>query len=79
MESLGIHLLAVLRCPLTRLSLSEISLQQATALGLSESDMPGWSGALLRADKRALYPVRQGLPILLAEELHLVEEAKHLP
>ena len=76
MESVGSHFLAVLRCPLTQLGLNEISLQQAAVLGLLESDLSGCSGALLRSDGLAIYPVRGGLPVLLAEELRAVDEAR---
>lgn len=73
MESLNASFVARLRCPLTQMGLQWITLKEAQDLGLSAPEMGDWSGALLRSDGKALYPVRKGLPVMLAEAIHPVE------
>ena len=68
MEFPSHRFLGLLRCPLTRLSLRWVGVEEFAKLGLAV-DSAGWSGALLRSDLRVVYPVRNGLPILLPEEL----------
>jgi uncharacterized protein YbaR (Trm112 family) len=65
----------VLRCPLTGLSLQFIPRDALPGLGLPAEACGNWSGALLRADARAVFPVRGGIPVLLAEELRTVGPA----
>lgn len=74
MEFPSHHFLRLLRCPLTRLPLRWIGSGDLPKLGLLR-ELPGWTGALLRSDLRVVYPVRNGLPILLAEELVPVDAA----
>lgn len=59
-------LLALLRCPETMLKLSRAPAE----LIAGKVDRAGQSieAALLRADGKVLYPIRNGIPILLAEE-----------
>lgn len=61
--------LAVLRCPSTRqpLALAEPDL---LAQVNARNDRPGGNlvAALVREDRRVLYPIQNGIPVLLAEE-----------
>lgn len=64
--------LRFLHCPLTGLGLEFIKTEALPSLGVAPEQFASWSGALLRADGRALFPVRSGIPVLLAEELRSV-------
>lgn len=59
-------LLSQLRCPLTQQTLTEAP----AALLVDRKDRDGRSldAALLRADGAVLYPIRSGIPVLVAEE-----------
>lgn len=70
--------LRILRCPVTGLALELLSLDALPALGIAPAQSAGWSGALLRTDSRALFPVRLGIPVLLPEELHSVGDGSAL-
>ena len=62
---------SLLRCPLTRLPLELVLPGGFAAVGLAVGlETAGWTAALVRSDGRAAYPVRGGIPVLLAEELH---------
>jgi uncharacterized protein YbaR (Trm112 family) len=54
------ELLSLLRCPETRQTLEPAPADLLARFGLEE--------ALLRADRALLYPVRDGIPILLPDE-----------
>jgi len=66
--------LRILRCPLTGLALELVTPDALLSLGIAPAQSASWSGALLRTDARALFPVRSGIPVLLPEELHSVGE-----
>ena len=70
--------LRTLRCPLTGLALEFITPDALPALGIAPAQSASWSGALLRTDARAVFPVRLGIPVLLPEELHSVGEGPAL-
>jgi uncharacterized protein YbaR (Trm112 family) len=69
MPFLDSQFVALLRCPASRSALEEVSLEQLSSLGLTRAQCAGWDAGLLRADRRGAYPLRKGLPVLLAEEL----------
>lgn len=73
MPFLDPRFLGLLRCPSSRLPLKEASLEQLAILGLAKSRCAGWDAGLLRADDSGVYPVRGGIPVLLFEELVLLE------
>jgi uncharacterized protein YbaR (Trm112 family) len=59
-------LLSQLRCPQTQQALTEAP----AALLADRKDRDGrpLEAALLRADSAVLYPIRSGIPVLIAEE-----------
>ena len=59
----------LLCCPVSRLPLRERTLNQLATLGLTPDQYAGWDAGLLRGDGRGVYPLRGGIPILLAEAL----------
>lgn len=72
------ELLALLRCPETHQMLTEATpemiakLNQAIGAGTAknrggEKVVDAVSGGLLREDKKFIYPIRNGLPILLID------------
>jgi uncharacterized protein YbaR (Trm112 family) len=75
---LAAALLALLRCPETRQPLApapEPLLARARAEAWptrAGAAPPPFEEALLRADGRLLYPIRQGIPILLLDDSILV-------
>jgi uncharacterized protein YbaR (Trm112 family) len=69
MPFLDSQFLALLRCPTTRLPLKEASLECLAGLGLAQDQCLGWDAGLLRSDGLAAYPLRKGIPVLLAEEM----------
>ena len=69
MPCLDSQFVGLLRCPVSHSPLEEASLEQLARLGLPLEQCPGWDGALLRTDGRGAYPLRKGIPVLLAEEL----------
>jgi len=69
MELPSLTFVNLLRCPLTRLPLKAVAEEGFGEAGLAGKDTSGWSAALVRSDLRAVYPVRRGIPVLLAEEL----------
>lgn len=81
METLDPAFVGVLRCPVTRSSLRWVSADFLRTLvpghfPQAESEkMEHWDGALLVEDGRGLYPVRGGIPVLLAEELVRIPES----
>jgi len=80
MESLSLSFVNSLRCPLTLKGLSLVGPEDFARIGLSEALDQHWSGALLRSDQCAAYPVRDGIPVLLAEEIRLLPvPASHTP
>jgi uncharacterized protein YbaR (Trm112 family) len=69
MPFLDSQFLALLRCPTTRLPLKEASLEHLAGLGLAQDRCLGWDAGLLRSDGLGAYPLRKGIPVLLAEEM----------
>jgi uncharacterized protein YbaR (Trm112 family) len=65
--------LQVLRCTLTSLTFSQVPLETLWKLGVTAQQTLGWESALLREDRKVAYPVRAGVPVLLAEEAQLVD------
>jgi uncharacterized protein YbaR (Trm112 family) len=72
MPFLDPQFVALLRCPATRLPLKEASLEELASIGLPQEQCSGWDAGLLRSDGRAAFPLRRGIPVLLAEELRPV-------
>ena len=68
MPFLDSQFVGLLRCPVSRSPLEEASLEQLTRLGLTLAQCAGWDAGLLRTDRRGAYPLRRGIPVLLAEE-----------
>ncbi len=69
MPYLDSQFVALLRCPASRSPLEEASLERLARLGLTQEQCAGWDAGLLRTDGRGAYPLRKGIPVLLAEEL----------
>ena len=65
-------LLPLLRCPQTQQPLTVAP--AALLAGRTERDGRPLEGALLRADGAVFYPIRGGIPVLLAEEARPVAE-----
>ena len=72
-------LLQILRCPLTGQPLvwaDEATVRRGNATlqaragreSRSETENASFTAALIREDRKVLYPVRDGIPVLLAEE-----------
>jgi uncharacterized protein YbaR (Trm112 family) len=59
-------LLALLCCPVTRQPLEPAAPDQLAAL--NEQISPPLEAALIRADGKVAYPVRDGIPLLVAGE-----------
>jgi uncharacterized protein YbaR (Trm112 family) len=51
--------LALLVCPATRQSLRQATVEELVKLGVN--------AALVREDSRVAYPVREGIPVLIAD------------
>lgn len=68
MASLASEFVGLLRCPITGQRLSEAPESELRRFPVFESFRPMAQCWLLRADGRMLYPVRNGLPVLLKEE-----------
>ena len=64
--TLPTDLLDILRCPVTRQRLTPADPDQLARLNALVADP--LEAALVRADGTAAYPVRDGIPVLLAEE-----------
>ncbi len=61
-------LLELLRCPATRQRLVRANTHQLTRLKADPRAAEPFDDALVREDGLAAYPVRGGIPILLADE-----------
>lgn len=61
-------LLAILRCPETRQPLAPADAATLARVNARPGAGEPLSEALVTADGRRLYPVREGIPILLVEE-----------
>jgi uncharacterized protein YbaR (Trm112 family) len=66
--ALPLSFVSALRCPLSAQRLVEVPAESLALLGFGGVRSEGWSGALLREDRRVVYPVRGGIPVLLGEE-----------
>jgi uncharacterized protein YbaR (Trm112 family) len=66
-------LLAVLRCPQTQQTLTVAP--PVMIVGRADADGRPLQAALLRADGVVLYPIRDGIPVLLSEAAVSVEVA----
>ena len=69
MPFLDSQFVGLLRCPASHSALEEVSVEQLARLGVAREQCAGWDAGLLRADRRGVYPLRRGIPVLLAEEL----------
>ena len=65
-------LLALLRCPLTQQTLA-VAPEELLAGSVDRDGRP-LEAALIRADGAVVYPIRDGIPVLLAEEAVAVAE-----
>ncbi|MEI6715833.1 MAG: hypothetical protein WCO60_18940 [Verrucomicrobiota bacterium] len=81
MEALSADFVSVLRCPVTRGPLRWIPRGLWEGLEVGETGMAafeqtvsGWEGGLMREDGEGMYPVRGGIPVLLAEEFVKIPE-----
>jgi uncharacterized protein YbaR (Trm112 family) len=79
MPVLDSRFVGLLRCPASRAPLREASLEQLASLGLAEEQCQGWDAGLVRVDGQGAYPLRNGIPVLLAEELVLLKGAEAAP
>jgi len=61
-------LLEILCCPITKQPLHEANAEELEKLKLE--------AALLTEDKKRAYPIRQNIPVLLAEECVLIDELR---
>ncbi|MDR1830924.1 MAG: Trm112 family protein [Candidatus Fibromonas sp.] len=61
-------LLEILCCPITKQPLQEANAEELEKLKLE--------AALITADKKRAYPIRQNIPVLLAEECVLIDELR---
>ncbi len=75
MPFLDSQFVGLLRCPASGSLVEEVTLEQLSALGLTPEQCAGWEAGLLRADLRGAYPLRRGIPVLLAEELVPLDQA----
>ena len=64
--------IGTLRCPASGQTLAFLPGQSPFLAALPPGETAGWSGVLLCADGLAFYPVRGGVPVLLADELRSV-------
>ena len=82
--ALAAHLLEILCCPESHQSVREISSDELSAVNAAirsrairtiagEIVHEQVSGALVREDGKVLYPIREGIPILLVNEAFGVE------
>jgi uncharacterized protein YbaR (Trm112 family) len=62
-------LIDLLRCPLSGQSVRLASIEERAGLPA------GLEGALVREDGKMAYPIRDGIPVLLAEEILPVKSA----
>ena len=62
------ELLELLRCPTTRQRLAAATAEQLARLNAGPREGGPLDGALVREDGRGAYPVRGGIPVLLADE-----------
>ena len=65
-------LLELLRCPTTRQKLVAADAAQLARLNADARVVEPLGEALVREDGRAAYPVRGGIPILLADECIII-------
>jgi uncharacterized protein YbaR (Trm112 family) len=73
-DAFDMQFIGTLRCPASGQTLAFLPGQSPflAALALPAEETAGWSGVLLCADGLTFYPVRSGIPVLLAEELRSV-------
>ena len=66
------QLIGNLRCPASGQPLAFFSGHSPLLAALPAGETVDWTGILLCADGLTFYPVRGGIPVLLAEELRSV-------
>jgi len=69
------QLIGNLRCPASGQSLAFLPGQSPLLAALPVEETVDWTGILLCSDGLTFYPVRGGIPVLLAEELRSVRGA----
>ena len=69
------ELLEILCCPISKQALQEANSAELEKLNsmLAEKGKEKLEAALITADKKAMYPIRDKIPILLAEERIAIE------
>lgn len=74
-EALDMQLIGNLRCPASGQPLAFLPGQSPLLAALPVEETVDWTGILVCSDGLTFYPVRGGIPVLLAEELRSVRGA----
>ncbi|MCI5065099.1 hypothetical protein MRY87_05195 [bacterium] len=70
----------LLCCPATHQPLREVSPTELSRLQQEGGqELASLEGALIREDQAVLYPIRDGIPVLITEEAISLSRAEHSP